>query len=154
MAWQSLADEGMRPAALEAEKYLHSALAERPDDASLLTSMGFAAQKRGEIQQAKLLYEKALEKDPLSTVAAANLGVIAAQTGDLDRAIALWKFAFDHQPERSAIGINLAKALCTKGKPDEAKREITRVLEFDPDLPEAGKMWRGLDASPAKCGDH
>jgi predicted CXXCH cytochrome family protein len=154
MAWQSLAEEGMRPAALEAQKYVRSALAERPDDASLLTSMGFAAQKRGEIQQAKLLYEKALEKDPLATVAAANLGVIAAQTGDLDRAISLWKFAFDHQPERSAIGINLAKALCTKGKPDEAKREINRVLEFNPDLPEAEKMWQELSASPSKCGDH
>ncbi len=154
MAWQSLADEGMRPAATEAQKYLRAALAERPDDASLLTSMGFAAQKRGEIQQAKLLYEEALEKDPLATVAAANLGVIFAQAGDINRAIALWKIAFDRQPERTAIGINLAKALCAKGRTDDAKGEITRVLEFDPDLPEAEKMWRELEASPSNCGDH
>lgn len=154
MAWQSLADEGVRPAALEAQKYLRTALAEQPDDAFLLTSMGFAAQKRGEIQQAKLLYEEALEKDPLATVAAANLGVIAAQTGDINRAIALWKLAFDHQPERTALGINLAKALCAKGRADYAKGEITRVLEFDPDSPEAEKIWRELEASPSKCGDH
>jgi predicted CXXCH cytochrome family protein len=152
MAWQSLAEEGMEPAAPEAEKHLRTALAERPDDASLLTAMGFIDQKRGQIPQAKSMYEKALEKDPMATVAASNLAVIAAQAGDLNRAIALWKTAFDHQPERNAIGINLAKALCAKGKPDEARDEITRVLEFSPDLPEAEKMLQTLEIHPAGCG--
>jgi predicted CXXCH cytochrome family protein len=152
MAWQSLAEEGMEYAVPEAEKYLRTALAVQPDDATLLTAMGFVAQKRGEIQQAKSMYEKALEKDPLATVAATNLGVIAAQAGELDRAIALWKAAFDLQPERSAIGINLAKALCAIGKPEEARDRIKRVLEFNPDLPDASKMLQALEMSPSKCG--
>jgi Flp pilus assembly protein TadD len=151
MAWQSLAEEGMEPAVSEAEKYLRAALRERPEDATLLTAMAFVAQKHGDLRQAKSMYEQALATDPLATVAASNLGVIAAQSGDLDRAIALWKSAFDRQPGQSAIGINLAKALCAKNKAEEAREEIRRVLEFNPDLPEAEKMSEELNSSPAKC---
>jgi Tfp pilus assembly protein PilF len=153
MAWQSLAEGGLEPAATEAEKHLRAALAIRPDDATLLTAMGFVAQKRGEIRQAKSLYEKALAKDPLATVAATNLGVIAARAGDLDFAIALWQPAFDRQPERNSIGINLAKALCARGRPEEARKDIERVLEFDPDLPEAERMLPALESSPSKCAE-
>jgi tetratricopeptide (TPR) repeat protein len=151
LAWQSLVEEGMEPAVPEAEKYLRAALAEYPDDAALLTAMGFVEQKRGDIRQAKLMYEKALEKDPLATVAATDLGVIAAEAGDLTLAIRLWKGAFDRQPGRSAIGVNLAKAFCAAGKPDEALHEIARVLDFNPDLPEAKKIMQELNASPSKC---
>jgi hypothetical protein len=151
MAWQSLAEEGMEPAVPEAEKYLRAALAERPDDATLLTALAFVVQKHGDARQAKSMYERALAKDPLTTVAATNLGVIAAQAGDLDRAIALWKPAFDRQPGSSAIGINLAKAFCAKGETEEAREEIRRVLEFNPDLPDAEKMLEELEASPSKC---
>lgn len=151
LAWQSLAEEGMEPAVPEAEKYLRAALAERPDDATLLTAMAFIVQKRGETRQAKSMYEQALAQDPLATVAASNLGVIAAQAGELDRAIVLWKAAFDRQPALSAIGINLARALCAKSKVDEARAEIRRVLDFNPDLPEAEKMWQELNTSPSKC---
>ncbi|MGB7284971.1 MAG: tetratricopeptide repeat protein [Candidatus Acidiferrum sp.] len=151
LAWQTLAEEGMESAVPEAEKYLRSALAQQPDDATLLTAMGFVAQKRGDIRQAKSMYEKALEKDPLATVAATDLGVIAAQSGDLNRAIALWQPAFDRQPGRSAIGVNLAKTLCAEGKPDEAKNQIKRVLEFNPDLPEAREMLQELNKNPSQC---
>jgi predicted CXXCH cytochrome family protein len=151
LAWQSLAEEGMEPAIPEAEKYLRAALAERPDDATLLTAMAFVVQKRGDLPQAKSMYEQALAKDPLATVAAANLGVIAAQAGELDRAIVLWKAAFDRQPALSAIGMNLAKAYCAKGKAEEARDEIRRVLKFNPDLPETEKMLQELNAGPSKC---
>jgi Flp pilus assembly protein TadD len=144
----------MKPAVPEVEKHLRGALAERPDDATLLTAMGFVAQRRGQIPQAKSLYEKALAEDPLSIVAATNLGVIAAQAGDLDRAIALWKAAFGRQPERNAIGINLAKALCARGRAEEARDDIKRVLEFDPDLPGAEKMLLALESSPSRCTEN
>ncbi len=151
LAWQSLAEEGMEPAIPEAEKYLRTALAERPGDATLLTAMAFVVQKRGDVPQAKSMYERALAQDPLATVAAANLGVIVAQAGELDRAFVLWKAAFDRQPALSAIGMNLAKAYCAKGKTAEARNEIARVLEFNPDLPQAEKMLQELNASPSKC---
>jgi tetratricopeptide (TPR) repeat protein len=152
LAWRSLAEEGMEYAVPEAEKHLRNAFAEWPDDPTLLTAMGFVAQKRGDTGQAKAFYEKALAKDPLATVAAVDLGVIAAQTGDLNTAIALWKPAFERQPGKSTIGVNLAKALCAKAKPDEAREEIKRVLEFNPDLPEAKSMLQELSASPSTCG--
>lgn len=151
LAWQSLAEEGMESAVPEAEKYLRGALARHPDDSTLLTAMGFVAQKRGDLTQAKSMYEKALANDPLATVAATNLGVITAQAGDVGRAIALWQPAFDRQPGRSAIGVNLAKAFCAEGKPDEAILEIKRVLEFNPDLPEAQEMLQELSKNPSQC---
>jgi Tfp pilus assembly protein PilF len=152
LAWQSLADEDLPTALLVTEGILRQALADHPNDTALLTAMGFGAQKRGDLQQAKSLYERALAKDPTDNTAAANLGVIAAQTGDMDRAIQLWTAAFQRQPGRSAIGVNLSKAFCAQAKPQQAADTLQRVLLFNPDLPEARAALAELNANPQKCG--
>jgi tetratricopeptide (TPR) repeat protein len=70
--------------------------------------------------------------------------VIAAQTGNLKEAERLWKQAFEREPGSSAIGLNLSKALYTEGKRAEARETVERVLEFDPDLPEAKQLLQEL----------
>jgi predicted CXXCH cytochrome family protein len=152
LAWQSLAEEGLPAAAQQAQASLRQAIADHPNDPVLLTALAFAAQKGGDLAQAKSLYERALEKDPMDNVAAANLGVIAAQTGDLGRAIQLWSAVFQRQPGRSAIGINLSKAFCAEEKPQQAEDTLQRVLLFNPDLPEAQAALAELSANPQKCG--
>jgi tetratricopeptide (TPR) repeat protein len=151
LAWQSLAEEGLPEAERQVEASLRHAIADRPNDSALLTALAFATQKKGDLQQAKSLYERALEEEPLDNVAAANLGVIAAQTGEMDKAIKLWSAAFQRQPSRSAIGVNLAKAFCAKGNPQEAEHALQRVLLFNPDFPEARDALAGLNANPENC---
>jgi len=55
---------GMSSAGPEVEQYLRKALADYPDDQSLLTAMAFLEQRRGNVDQARQLYEHALRVDP------------------------------------------------------------------------------------------
>ena len=154
LAWESLAESGNESAATEAQKYLPKALADRPDDPALLTAVGFLDEKRRQIQLARSLYEHALRENPFADVAATNLGVITAESGDLAQAIRLWKVVFAKEPEKSAIGTNLSKAFCAEGNINEARATIERVLEFNPDLPQARELLQDLNRIPPECELH
>jgi predicted CXXCH cytochrome family protein len=136
----ALAEEQVVPrlaAVGEREKFLRKALAQKPDDPELLTALGFLYQSQGKLQQSRQLYERALQIDPLETAAATDLGVIDAQTGNLQEAVQLWEAAFQREPANIVIGLNLSKVLWQEGQQVKAREEIKRVLEFNPDLPEA-----------------
>jgi tetratricopeptide (TPR) repeat protein len=64
---------------------------------------------------ARELYEQALKYDPNSLNRATNLGVLQAKG-------------------RSEIGMNLGRTRCGMGRYDEARAEVMRVLQFNPDL--------------------
>ncbi len=153
LAWQSLVNGGMTAAAPEAEQLLHSAIEKSPDDPALLSALGFYAQKKGDLDHARELYAKALAADPTLIDAATNLGVIEANHGRLSEALKLWQDAFARAPSQSRIGMNIARAFCGAGQTNRARDYILRVLEFNPDLPEAKNLLRNLNESPAKCMD-
>lgn len=152
LAWQTLAEGGMPEAAAQVRKFLPPALAEHPSDPDLLTALGYFDETHGKSSQARDLFDKALQSDPLADVAATDLAVLDARTGDLAQAIRLWKPVFAREPERSIIGTNLARALCAEGEPAQARTTIERVLEFDPDMPEARELLRDLGHDPPDCG--
>jgi predicted CXXCH cytochrome family protein len=152
LAWETLSEQGMRNAAVEADQWLHKAVQEVPDDAGVLSALGYEEQKHGHIQQAREHYLHALEIDPLSNEAALNLGVIEAQAGNADAAINLWQGPFDRIPGRSEVGMNLALLYCSIGKMEKARTTLTRVLKFNPDLTSARNLQRQLNADPATCG--
>ena len=56
---------------------------ERADDPVLLSALGFVEQKHGHEKEARELYERALQLDPLANDAAANLGILEARSGNL-----------------------------------------------------------------------
>jgi Tetratricopeptide repeat/Cytochrome c554 and c-prime len=154
LAWESLAESGNGLAALQAQKHLAKALAENPDDPALLTATGFLDEKRGQMEKARFMYERALTKNPFSDVAATDLGVITAESGNLAQAIRLWKVVFAKEPEKSAVGTNLSKAFCAEGNAREAHATVERVLEFNPDLPQARELLRDLNRTPPDCELH
>ena len=47
--------------------------------------------------------------------------------------------------QETAIGLNLCKALYTEGKRDQAREAVERVLEFNPDLPEAKMLLQEVN---------
>lgn len=153
LAWESLVDGGMTAAAPETERLLHAAIERSPNDPALLAAGGYSAQKKGDIDQARELYEKALGIDPTLIDAATNLGVIEATRGNLREAVRLWEGAFQRAPGQSRIGMNIARVLCDAGQPGSARDSVLRVLEFNPDLPEAKNLLQHLSGSPPKCKD-
>lgn len=151
LAWETLAQRNIDGASREAEQYLHKAVQERPDDPMLLSALGFEDQKHGREKEARELYERTLQLDPLANDAAANLGVLEAQSGNVRRAVQLWQGAFERVPHRSAIGVNLAMAFCVAGQTDAARRYVLRVLEFNPDFASAKRLLAHLNANPVQC---
>jgi len=151
LAWESLAQNGVAAATSEVEGFLRKAVADKPDDPALLSGLGFVEQQKGATQKARELYERALKIDPTLNDAATNLGVIEAKDGHVERAVHLWQDAFARAPERSAIGMNLARIFCAAAQLDKARQYAARVLEFNPDLPQAKALMRQLNSDSPKC---
>lgn len=148
LAWQTLGEGGMTAAFAQAERFLKIALKEDPTDAALLNALGFLYQREGHTVQAAELERKALQTDATDNVAEVDLGVEAARSGNFQQAEALLEPAFAREPGESVIGMDLAKVLYAEKKTGEAERVLKRVLEFNPDLPEAEEMLRVLQQDP------
>jgi tetratricopeptide (TPR) repeat protein len=151
LAWTTLVVSGMQSAAPEAEELLRKAIQETPDDPAVLSAVGYFEQKRRDFSEARRHYERALALDPYNNDAATNLGVMEAQDGHLERSVALLEQAFERAPAKSAIGMNLVHIFCSEQQYDKARAHVVRVLEFNPDLPEASALLRSLGAHPASC---
>jgi len=151
LAWETLAQRGVAGAGEQAKEYLDKAVKENPDDALVLSALGYIEQERGHEREAKEFYERALKVSPLDGDAATDLGAIEARSGNLRRAVELWQGAFARAPYRSAIGMNLAMAFCAAGQRDDARRYVNRVLEFNPDLQKARQLLKHLDGDPPHC---
>jgi Cytochrome c554 and c-prime len=152
LGWLALAQAGREFAEAEEEKLLPVAAKEYPQDATILSAYAYRELIHRNTQQAKELYEAALRIDPLSVDAAVNLGVIEAQSGSLERGLALWKGAFQRAPWRSSIGMNLARLTCNLGNKNESELSLRRVLQFNPDLPEASRMLHQIESETIRCG--
>jgi tetratricopeptide (TPR) repeat protein len=152
LAWESLVESGMTSAQPKAEQLLRSAMQQADPDPAVLSALGYVEQRRGDVEQARKFYHKALATDPLLIDAASNLGVIQAGDGHTADAIKLWQSAFEHAPYKSAIGMNLARVYCSAGQIDKARDYTLRVLEFNLDLGEAKQMLRNLNSTNRSCG--
>jgi Flp pilus assembly protein TadD len=153
LAWESLANSGMTVAAPEAERLLRSALEKSPNDPVLLSALGYSAQKKGDLDRARELYQRALAIDPALIDAATNLGAIEANRGHLREALKLWQDAFQRAPGQSRIGMNIARLFCDTAQSNNARDYVLRVLEFNPDLPEAKNLLQQLNDGSRKCKD-
>ena len=151
LAWQTLSRRGIPDSKKRAEQYLRKAVIENPDDAVVLSALGFVEQQHGANAEAKALYERALKSDPLAIDAATNLGIIEARSGEAQRAVDLWQRAFVRAPYRSAIGMDLAIVFCSAGQKEEARKYVERVLEFNPDYEKGKSLQAGLNQDPADC---
>jgi len=152
LGWLALAESGRTFAEVEGENVLPVAAKEFPDDAAVLSAYAYRELIHKRTQHATELYEAALTIDPLNIDAAVNLGVIEAQSGSATRALGLWRDAFQRAPWRSSIGINLARLSCNLGDREEAEQSLRRVLQFNPDFPEARQFLQGLQSQTVACG--
>jgi len=154
LAWESLAQDGIKNAEIESDKWLQKAVQVTPNDPGVLSALGYVEQKRGLTQKAREHYLRALQIDPLSNEAAINLGVIEAQAGNVKRSMEYWQGPFDRIPSRSEVGMNLTLVYCATGQLEKAQATLTQVLKFNPDLPTARNLQRQLSDGSAKCGPY
>ena len=152
LGWLALAEAGRDFAVPEEEKLLPKTAKEYPTDPAILSAYAYRELLHNHTQHAKQLYEAALQNDPLNLDAAVNLGVIEAQSGSVQKALQLWKPAFEREPWRSSIGMNLARVDCNLGNSSEAQASLKRVLQFNPDFPEARSFLGGIDSRTIPCG--
>jgi len=87
---------------------------------------------RGEVEEARAEYEKALASRPGDARAHYNLGVLLFETGDLDRALDHFERASKADPSLTEAWNNLAIVLCGKGYFDQAEDAARHALEADP----------------------
>ena len=73
LAYESLVERGDNAASPEAERLLEQADKQDPDDAPILTGLGYIAQERGDINGSRQYYERALRNDSDNQEAATNL---------------------------------------------------------------------------------
>jgi tetratricopeptide (TPR) repeat protein len=151
LAWETLTERKVVGASHEAEQFLHKAVKQWPDDAKVLSALGFILQDRGHEKEAAEFYELALKIDRLANDAATNLATIEARAGHLGRAIELWQGAFERVPNRSEIGIDLAIAFCVAGQKNDARHYVEQVLEFNPDSAPARRLDAHLNSDPPQC---
>jgi predicted CXXCH cytochrome family protein len=151
LGWLALAESGRQIAEAEEESVLPVAAKEFSKDPAVLSAYAYRELIHKRTQHAKELYESALQLDPLNLDAAVNLGVIEAQSGSAKRALALWRETFQRAPWRSSIGMNLARLTCNLGNGDEATQSLRRVLQFNPDFPQARQFLHGLENQAIVC---
>jgi len=151
LAWESLANGGVEAARAHAQELLRRSAAQFPNDGPTFSALAYENQARGDLEQARTLYERALASDPNLIDAATNLGVIQAQAGDFPKAIDLLQSAFDRAPGRSSVGMDLARVYCLAGDVDKARSSITRVLEFNPDMGEAKSLLKNFNGPKPNC---
>jgi len=151
LAWESLMEDGMEGADKEALRLLRMAAAQSPDDPVVLSALGYLEQRRGALDDARIMYQKALALDPTLIDAGTNLGVIEAETGHLANAVKLWQGVFARVPGKSGVGMNIARAFCSVRQFDEARNIVLRVLQFNPDMADAKNTLRYLNRTPPSC---
>jgi hypothetical protein len=151
LAWESLEENGVPGAELNAEHYLKLAAKSDPTDTAVLSELAYLEQESGHVAKARTLYERALVIDPNLVDAATNLGVIDAGSGDLPGAAKLLEGAFRRAPGKSNIGMDLARVYCAEGHIDDARNYIRQLLRFNPDFFPAKKMLVELSADPPAC---
>ncbi len=92
-------------------------LEEAPDDARLYSFLGIAAGRQGDLAQAKEMFTRALELDPLSALAQDNMGILLAREGDFQRALQHFNTAARLEPGNPQIRQHLNAVSQQLGRP-------------------------------------
>lgn len=109
---------------------------------------GVLLHKSGKLEEAKIIYEKILEKNPDTFEVINLLGVIFLQLKKYDQSILLIKKAININPKHPALYNNLANAFKESKKFNEALEAYNKAIELNPNYTEAfcniGILYKNL----------
>lgn len=110
------------------------ALSSQPKEptASLYTSMGQLAEKYGNIDQARVHYQKALETAPNDTQTLLAYGHLEDRQEQLDKALELYSRAVQSSPSDATARNDLGLCLARKDDMPAAAHALSRAVELQP----------------------
>ena len=107
------------------------------DNAMAQNALGIALFKTGQVDEAMVHYQKALQIKPDFVDANINLGNALLQKSGVDEAIAHYQKVLQIVPGGAEIYDNLGSALLQKGQVDEAIAQYQKALQIKPGYAEA-----------------
>ena len=126
--------------AMRAFQLLEKAQAHEAEDPQASLQLAFLHDRRGDEAKAIELYRRATSLDPSLLTATVNLGGKLALQGRYREASKLWEDALARNAGLEAARINLALAHRKLGNEAAARKELLKVLEFNPDSHTARKL--------------
>jgi len=115
----------------EAERELRQAITVDSMYVTAWTNLADVLLKRGNIEEGRALLEHALRINPQYVNATERLGELLVKLGETDQAITYLERVVATQPTEEALG-TLAIAYTAKGRRDEAKVMLRRMLAINP----------------------
>ena len=102
-------------------------------DLNSMLQQGLALHNRGQLAEAKEIYEAVLRNQPSHFDALNLLGTLAAQTRNFGPAVELFKRALEINPKAVSVYSNRGNALMGLQRPDEALASYDKALTLKPD---------------------
>lgn len=102
--------------------------------AAILINLGNVVREQGRLDEARELYERAIEKDPREPTAHASLGSVLAELRDYDGAIAAYARAAAAAPENAEIIASAGRVFYLANRNSEAEALLRRTLELRQDV--------------------
>lgn len=130
IVWFGLISMAQSAAMMSDRTFWERAVADSPEQDVLLNNLGRARAREGDAQGAMAAWKKALEINPGSAKALANMGILAMNMRQWPEAIRCFTSVRTMMPGDTMIRWRLAAAYFGAGRTDEARNEITQVLEM------------------------
>jgi Tfp pilus assembly protein PilF len=108
-----------------------------PDFALAYFNLGSIQQMQGNLDDAIMLYRKAIKLDPRLVMAHNNLGAALRAQEEFNQAIASFRKVIELDPDNAMVHANLGIVLQVQGKLDKAIASYRKAIEQDPDYAEA-----------------
>jgi protein O-mannosyl-transferase len=128
----------------DAYKDYQVALKYRPNDAKVLSNMGFIyflrAQRPGnmlattELDSAENVYRRSIKYDPRFVDARRNLGAVLAMKRNFPSAIDQWKEGLKFEPNNATLNFYIGSAYCDMGDKNSARPWFDKALAASPAL--------------------
>lgn len=112
-------------------------------------NLGKLQAERGNDDEARAYYERALKFNPDYAEAHNNLAIVLARSGNKDEAIDHYQQALRILPDYADAHYNLGNALTSRGPIDEAIVHYQRAVKIKPDY---GEAYNNLGLALARCG--
>jgi tetratricopeptide (TPR) repeat protein len=97
----------------------------------LLSNMGLAYQRTGDMQRSAQFWQKAIQLDPDRVNSYNNLGVVYAEGGNPQQALSVWQEAITRQADKADTHYNMGNTYYGVGQYAEALASWQRALELD-----------------------
>lgn len=127
----------------EAIPWFEEAIRRSPKIPHLHQSLGFLYEDLGEFENARRVYQKALELFPDSAIGLGTLSVLEAKSGDPERALVETEAALAKRPDLAQLRINRIVLLARTGRIDEAIA-ASEEMARDPVLGSEGHRSLGI----------